>query len=136
MPKYLLLPKRRLVALCVSNMKAAVKDALKELGLNVEDRGSMKGSSGITHTFDLLATTPDGRVVAVDIHKPEDPRGSLIALLAKSYDVKPSKTVLVIDTGISQEVLTLARLCEIELVYASRERLKEELQKALRLEKR
>ncbi len=79
--------------------KEEIINALKELGLIVESPGKEKGRSGIDHTFDIIARTPQGRVLAIDFAEEKDPSLAITSRIPKALDTEVDRYVIILPSG-------------------------------------
>lgn len=81
---------------------------LEEIGYTVESPAHVKGQSGSEHALDVFAKK-DGETIAVQLAvdtKPVGP-GAVISFFAKTFDIKPGRSVLVAIPAISEEAKRL-----------------------------
>lgn len=97
----------------------AIKSSLELSGWHVEAPGSLTGSSGLEHPFNLVATNPDrsGESIAIDILLEETAFNHIIRLGAKSMDLKPTMLLLSSGKPFKEQERDLAKLYGIKLVY-------------------
>ncbi|MDH5792685.1 MAG: hypothetical protein OEZ44_10930, partial [Candidatus Bathyarchaeota archaeon] len=102
-----------------------IGDALKNAGWIVESPGYLKGKSGATHPFSLVARRPGApdEPIAIEVLPEGKVFGSLIEHSVKSSDLK-SATIFLATTGkIRREEIELAELYGIKLIQAPEVRL-------------
>jgi sugar-specific transcriptional regulator TrmB len=97
----------------------AIKSSLELSGWHVESPGSLAGSSGVEHSFNLVATNPDRPEVsmAIDILLEETAFNHIIRLGAKSIDLKPRVLTLASMKPFQEQERNLAKLYSITLVF-------------------
>jgi sugar-specific transcriptional regulator TrmB len=97
----------------------AIKSSLELSGWHVESPGSLAGSSGVEHSFNLVATDPDRPEVsmAIDILLEETAFNHIIRLGAKSIDLKQRMLLLASMKPFQEQEKNLAKLYSIELVF-------------------
>ena len=85
----------------------------------MESPGVLEGQSGVGHTFNLVASSPEQpeRVFAIDVLLEETAFNHIIRLGAKNVDLKPRKLILVSRKTFGTQEEELAQLYGIELVY-------------------
>jgi transcription elongation factor Elf1 len=102
---------------------APIRKFLESRGLEVESPGFLKGKSGASHMFDIIAS-PTGvkrNITVIDLATSADDIVSeqpVIALFAKTYDVSPDKACLVAIPRMSENGKKLAALYKLELIEA------------------
>jgi len=79
--------------------KQDIIEALEELGLQVEAPGKEKGRSGIDHTFDILARTPQGRVLAIDFAEEKDPSLAITSRVPKALDTGVDRYIIILPSN-------------------------------------
>jgi hypothetical protein len=79
--------------------KEEIIQALKELGLTVESPGKEKGRSGIDHVFDIVARTPQGRVLAIDFAEEKDPSLAITSRVPKALDTEVDRYIIILPTS-------------------------------------
>jgi len=102
-----------------------IRDALKNAGWIVESPGYLKGKSGATHPFSLVARRPGApdEPMGIEVLPEGKVFGSLIEHSVKSSDLK-SATIFLATTGkIRREEIELAELYGIKLIQAPEVRL-------------
>ena len=103
---------------------APVREFLQGRGFHVESPGFLKGKSGASHIFDILASTDDAakNIVAIDIASSptEDAvsEQSVISMFAKVFDVAPNVACLIAIPRMSENGRKLADLYKIRLIEA------------------
>lgn len=90
-----------------------LESALVERGYSIERNGRLVGVSGGEHTFNLVASKDEKRIV-VDISRKGEQR-DIVSLLGKKMDVRPTSTVL-IDMSGSGEISALGRVYDITVL--------------------
>jgi transcription elongation factor Elf1 len=102
---------------------APIRKFLESRGFEVESPGFLKGKSGASHMFDIIAS-PTGvkrNITVIDLATSADDIVSeqpVIALFAKTYDVSPDKACLVAIPRMSENGKKLAALYKLELIEA------------------
>jgi hypothetical protein len=102
---------------------AAIREFLMKEGLSVESPGLIKGKSGATHSFDIIAFQEDNlqKVIVVDLAMStgsvvsEQP---VIALFAKIFDVSPERAFLIAIPKLSENAKRMAELYKIHAIEA------------------
>jgi sugar-specific transcriptional regulator TrmB len=97
----------------------AIKSSLELSGWHVQAPGSLTGSSGLEHTFNLVATNPERsrESIAIDILIEETAFNHIIRLGAKSMDLKPTMLLLSSGKPFKEQERDLAKLYGIKLVH-------------------
>jgi sugar-specific transcriptional regulator TrmB len=97
----------------------AIKSSLELSGWHVESPGSLAGSSGVEHSFNLVAMNQDRPEVSItiDILLEETAFNHIIRLGAKSIDLKPRVLMLASMKPFQEQEKNLAKLYSIELVF-------------------
>ena len=97
----------------------AIKSSLELSGWHVESPGSLAGSSGVEHSFNLVATNQNRPEItmAIDILLEETAFNHIIRLGAKSMDLKPTMLLLSSGKPFKEQERNLAKLYGIKLVY-------------------
>jgi len=113
---------------------APVRDFLEEQSFRVETPGFLKGVSGASHMFDIIASKEgiSPHIVVLDVAVSTDDvvaEQPVIALFAKVYDVAPDKSCLIAIPKINESGKKLANLYKINLIEAKDQK---EVVKALR----
>jgi hypothetical protein len=100
----------------------AIISQLELSGWHIESPGSLAGSSGVEHSFNLIATNPNRPEVtmAIDIQLEETAFNHIIRLGAKSIDLKPMVLLLASMKPFQEQEKNLAKLYNIELVFDDR----------------
>jgi transcription elongation factor Elf1 len=102
---------------------APIRKFLESRGFEVESPGFLKGKSGASHMFDIIAS-PTGvkrNITVIDLATSADDIVSeqpVIAMFAKTYDVSPDKACLVAIPRMSENGKKLAALYKLELIEA------------------
>jgi hypothetical protein len=104
---------------------AAIRELLMNEGLKVESPGLLKGKSGATHSFDIVAYKGDKqrKAIVVDLAMStatgtvvsEQP---VIALFAKIFDVSPERAYLIAIPRLGENGKKMAELYKIRAVEA------------------
>ncbi len=103
---------------------APVREFLENRGFHVESPGFLKGKSGTSHIFDIIASTDEAvkKIVVIDITSSptEDAvsEQSIISMFAKVFDVTPNKACLIAIPKMSENGRKLADLYNIKLIEA------------------
>lgn len=102
-----------------------IGDALKNAGWIVESPGYLKGKSGATHPFSLVARRPGApdEPIAIEVLPEGEVFGSLIEQSVKSSDLKSATIFLETTRGLRREETELAELYGIKLIQAPKARL-------------
>jgi hypothetical protein len=79
--------------------KQDIIEALKELGLTVESPGKERGRSGIDHVFDIIARTPQGRVLAIDFAEEKDPSLAITSRVPKALDTGVDRYIIILPSN-------------------------------------
>jgi transcription elongation factor Elf1 len=99
-----------------------IREFLKDRNFEVETPGFLKGKSGASHMFDIVAFKEKTRSITVidlatsDSAISEQP---IIAMFAKIYDVSPEKACLIAIPKISENGKKMAKLYNISLIEAT-----------------
>jgi transcription elongation factor Elf1 len=103
---------------------APVREFLQSRGFRVESPGFLKGKSGASHIFDIIASN-DGKakkIIVIDIASSptEDvvSEQSIISMFAKVFDVAPNRAYLIAIPKMSENGRKLADLYKIKLIEA------------------
>jgi len=102
---------------------APIREFLEGRGFKVESPGFLKGKSGASHMFDIVAspTRVERNISVIDLATSTDDIVSeqpVIAMFAKIYDVSPDRACLVAIPKMGENGKKLAALYKIELVEA------------------
>jgi len=102
---------------------APLREFLEKLGFKVETPGFLKGKSGATHIFDIVAFQEGVTrgVTVIDLATSTDDEVSeqpVIAMFAKIYDVMPDKACLIAIPKMSENGKKMAALYKIEVIEA------------------
>jgi transcription elongation factor Elf1 len=103
---------------------APVRDFLQKRGFQVESPGFLKGKSGASHMFDIVASLDDKvkRIIVIDIasSKKENvvSEQSVISMFAKVFDTTPNRACLIAIPRMSENGRKLADLYKIKLIEA------------------
>ena len=95
-----------------------ITSTMKLGGWNVESPGALLGHSGVEHTFNLVASSPEHpeRVLAIDVLLEETGFNHIIRLGARNMDLKPRTLILVSRKRFGKQEEELAQLYGIELI--------------------
>ncbi len=120
---YSLTPKATKEATLGWVMITPIREFLEGRGFKVESPGFLKGKSGASHMFDIIASPPEVKrnITVIDFATSSDEIVSeqpVIAMFAKTYDVSPGKACLVALPRMSENGKKLAALYKIMLVEA------------------
>jgi general secretion pathway protein E len=103
-------------------LKAQIREYLKQQGYEVTEGARLLGSSGIEHTFDMLAQKDDGFTsynIAIGIAAGGDSKieaTSIFSLANKAYDCGILDRILIATSELSQEMKQLARKQRIKVI--------------------
>ncbi|MEM2099138.1 MAG: hypothetical protein QXU99_05290 [Candidatus Bathyarchaeia archaeon] len=102
---------------------APIRDLLIEEGLTVESPAFLKGKSGATHSFDIVAYKENARdkAIVVDLAKSAEDlvtEQPVIALFAKVFDVSPEKAYLIAIPQLNDNAKRMAQLYNIHAIEA------------------
>ena len=98
--------------------RAPIVYTLKELGYHVEEDAELKGLSGISHKFDIIARK-DGELIAIDIlAKTEGIIPEMLSMMSKIMDIVVDRYILVMREA-PEEARTLAERHNIMLIEVS-----------------
>jgi transcription elongation factor Elf1 len=101
-----------------------VKELLQSRGFHVESPGFLKGKSGASHVFDILASRDDKvkQIIVIDLASSPTEEAvseqSVISMFAKVFDTTPDKAYLIAIPRISENGKKLADLYKINLIEA------------------
>jgi transcription elongation factor Elf1 len=103
---------------------APIREFLQKYGFTVESPSFLKGKSGASHVFDLVASRDDEtqNVMVIDLASSTEGAVSeqaVIAMFAKIYDVTPNKACLIAIPAISENGRKLASLYKIDIIEAT-----------------
>ncbi|RLI45093.1 hypothetical protein DRO69_05945 [Candidatus Bathyarchaeota archaeon] len=106
---------------------APIKEFLESRGLKVESPGFLKGKSGASHMFDLVASSDgkDQKVTVIDLAASTGnvvSEQAVIAMFAKVYDVAPDRACLVAIPKMSEDGNRLAELYKIKVIEAKNQK--------------
>jgi transcription elongation factor Elf1 len=98
-----------------------IREFLKSKSFKVETPGFLKGKSGASHAFDVIAFQKEGgkEVIVIDIATATEDEVSeqpVIALFAKIYDVSPDHACLIAVPRINENGKRMAKLYNISLI--------------------
>ncbi|MBN1245047.1 hypothetical protein JXA31_05590 [Candidatus Bathyarchaeota archaeon] len=101
----------------------AIREFLIKAKLNVESPGLLKGKSGATHSFDIVAYKADKSqtAIVVDLAMSTETVVSeqpVIALFAKIFDVSPERAFLIAVPTLSENGKKMAELYKIRAIEA------------------
>jgi transposase-like protein len=102
-------------------LSSAVSNLLAKQGLKVEASSVVKGKSGASHNFDIVAYNADkSKKTVIDIATAETTVSEqpLIALFAKIFDVTPEKAYLIAVPKLNDNAKKMAELYNIQAVEA------------------
>ncbi len=103
---------------------APLREFLQNHGFYVESPGFLKGKSGASHIFDIIASTDEEtkEIVVIDIASSPTENAvseqSIISMFAKVFDVVPNKACLIAIPKMSENGRRLADLYKITLIEA------------------
>jgi general secretion pathway protein E len=103
-------------------LKAQIKEYFEQHGYEVTEGARLLGSSGIEHTFDMLAQRDDGFTsynIAIGIAAVGDNGtevSAIFSLANKAYDCGILDRILIADPQLSQEMEQLARKQRIKVI--------------------
>ncbi len=102
---------------------APIREFLEKSGFDVETPGFLKGKSGASHMFDIMASRDEisRNITVIDLATASEgviSEQSVIGMFAKVYDVSPDKAYLVAIPKMNEDGKKLAALYNIELVEA------------------
>ncbi len=104
---------------------APVKAFFHSRGFKVESPGFLKGKSGASHIFDIIASPKEAtkKVIAIDVASSQTggavSEQSIISMFAKIFDVAPYKSCLIAIPRMSDNGKKLADLYKIKLIEAA-----------------
>jgi len=106
---------------------APIREFFQSHGFTVESPGFLKGKSGASHMFDIVASKGDieRHVIVIDLATSAEDmvsEQSIIAMFAKVYDVAPEKACLIVIPKMSDNGRKLADLYKIELIEAKNQK--------------
>jgi len=102
---------------------APIREFLESRRFKVESPGFLKGKSGMSHMFDIIAYPIEVKrnITVIDLASATDDVVSeqpVIAIFAKIFDVSPERAFLVAIPRMSESGKALASLYKIELIEA------------------
>ena len=102
---------------------APIRGLLEKRGFDVETPGFLKGRSGASHMFDIMASRGgiSRNVTVIDLATATEDvvsEQSVIGMFAKVYDVSPDRACLVVIPKMNEDGKKLAALYKIELIEA------------------
>jgi hypothetical protein len=114
---------------------APIKEFLEKRGFAVETPGFLKGKSGASHMFDIMASRGgiSRNITVMDLATVSEgviSEQSVIGMFAKIYDVSPDKACLIAIPKMNENGKKLAALYNIELIEAKNQKEALELLKA------
>jgi hypothetical protein len=114
---------------------APIREFLEERGFDVETPGFLKGKSGASHMFDIMASRGgiSRNITVIDLATVSEgviSEQSVIGMFAKVYDVSPDKACLIAIPKMNENGKKLAALYNIELIEAKNQKEALELLKA------
>lgn len=103
---------------------APLRKILKEMGFKVEDSPIVQGVSGTSHSFDLIGSKTQGKaktMITLDMALSDKVCGeeNVISVFAKSFDVSPTKSILVAVPALSDTARKLADLYKVGVIEGS-----------------
>jgi Thaumarchaeal output domain 1 len=117
-------------------LSTPIQELLVEEGFTVRSPASLKGKSGATHSFDIVAHKGDANnhqgIIVVDLATSTGAvvsEQNVIALFAKVFDVSPEKAYLIAIPKLNENGKRMAELYNIRLIEAENAK---EATKALR----
>lgn len=102
-----------------------LKKILREAGYEVEVSTAIRGASGTSHSFDLVSSKTHGNqrtVITADMAICDGVCGEehVISVFAKTFDVSPTKSILIAIPGLSDTAKKLANLYKLETVEGAK----------------
>jgi general secretion pathway protein E len=107
-------------------LRAVIREYLRQQGYAVTEEGKLRGKSGIDHTFDMLAQRDDGftsYTIAVGIitsDESETQVAAIFSLANKAYDCGILDRILVSSAELSSEVKQLAQKQRMKVIDGER----------------
>jgi ribosomal protein S27AE len=100
---------------------APLRKILEETGFKVEDSPVVQGVSGTSHSFDLIGSKTQGKaktMITLDMALSDKVCGeeNVISVFAKSFDVSPTKSILVAVPALSDTARKLADLYKVGII--------------------
>jgi hypothetical protein len=98
-----------------------LKPELDKLKAKIEMMAVLKGKSGSTYEFDVVAWGKGKKKFTIaDVVMNNEPIGTnpVTSMFAKIYDIEPSRSILVTIPGLQEEGHKLAKLYKIEIIEA------------------
>jgi len=100
---------------------APLKKILKENGYDVEALSVVRGVSGTSHSFDVVGSKTQGSrriVITLDMAICDNVCGEehVISVFAKTFDVSPTKSILIAVPALSDTAKKLANLYKLEII--------------------
>jgi predicted RNA-binding Zn-ribbon protein involved in translation (DUF1610 family) len=95
-----------------------VSDALMEVKLTPTMPGILEGKSGISHTFGIMGTNKNKKIVAIDlaISKTKINEGPILAMSAKVMDTNPTKAIIIAVPGLQDNARKVAGIYNIQVI--------------------
>lgn len=95
-----------------------VSDALMEIKLSPTMPGILEGKSGINHTFGIMGTNKNKKIVAIDlaISKSRINEGPILAMSAKVMDTNPTKAIIIAVPGLQDNARKVAGIYNIHVI--------------------
>jgi sugar-specific transcriptional regulator TrmB len=114
-----IVPKLRAQTLHLETLKL-VQQALEQSGFIIEIPGTLTGTSGAVHSFDLVARSSDApdKPFAVGLLVEGKAFSSLIELIVRSAELKPATLILASKNPLGRADADLAELYGIKIIYA------------------
>ena len=103
-------------------LPSPLKKKLEKAQYHVETPGTLKGSSGTEHKFDLVAWKNDkSKPIVIDVLLNADAvdEAPVAAMFAKAFDVKPKEQMLIAIPKLGEGASKLAQLYKINVVEAT-----------------
>jgi len=103
---------------------APIREFLQNRGFQVESPGFLKGKSGASHIFDIIASSGEEakKIIVIDVASSPTQDAvseqSIISMFAKVFDVTPNKAWLIAIPKMSDNGKKLADLYKIKLIEA------------------
>ena len=104
---------------------APLKKLLKEAGYEVEASNVVQGTSGTSHSFDVVGSRTQGSrksMVTLDMAISDKVCGDehVISVFAKTFDVSPTKSILIAVPALSDTARKLANLYKLEVIEGAK----------------
>jgi len=102
-----------------------LKKILREAGYELETSSAVRGASGTSHTFDLVSSkTQENRriTLTLDMTISDKVCGEehVISVFAKTFDVSPTKSILIAVPALSDTAKKLASMYKLEVIEGAR----------------